>query len=341
MSCGAEIEAAALLNTLTTGTSFTLPAIDLNDPMFEVPGDTTSALYSSITRLTNNSLTNGEIDGPGTFDALMRGFKGHLREEYEKGRITGADYTKAYIELTQGAMQHSVAFLLGREASFWAAQAAQVATIMARVQLQSEKVKVVALQYQALTAKAEYGLTAMKISSESMNYCLSKYNLEYILPAQRETLIADAAVKTYTVSYLLPAQKLNTDADTSIKTYTASSLLPAQKNNLDADHNHKLFQTAYMLPSQKSNIDADTQGKLYTVNSLMPMQLQLTTKQMELYAQQIISYQRDAEVKAAKLFTDAWITMKTLDEELAPPNNFTNDAINDALAVVRNNNGMG
>jgi hypothetical protein len=36
-------------------------------------------------------------------------------------------------------------------------------------------------------------------------------------------------------------------------------------------------------------------------------------KQKALYDQQITSYKRDAEHKATKLFTDTWITQKTLD----------------------------
>ncbi|MBQ5153795.1 hypothetical protein EGM85_11085, partial [Macrococcus caseolyticus] len=63
-------------------------------------------------------------------------------------------------------------------------------------------------------------------------------------------------------------------------------------------------------------------------------------KQKELYTQQITSYQRDAEVKAAKLFTDAWITQKTIDEGLTPPNGFTNASVDDVLSTVKRNNSL-
>ena len=61
-------------------------------------------------------------------------------------------------------------------------------------------------------------------------------------------------------------------------------------------------------------------------------------KQKDLYTQQITSYQRDAEVKAAKLFTDAWITQKTIDEGLLPPGAFRNDSINVILRNIKANN---
>ena len=48
----------------------------------------------------------------------------------------------------------------------------------------------------------------------------------------------------------------------------------------------------------------------------------------------------DAEVKAAKLFTDAWITQKTIDEGLTAPSNFANDSVNTILGVLKANSGL-
>lgn len=67
----------------------------------------------------------------------------------------------------------------------------------------------------------------------------------------------------------------------------------------------------------------------------------LLGKQKELYAQQITSYKRDAEVKAGKLWVDAWITMKTIDEAIIPPDQFTNAEINEVLATLKTNNVLG
>ena len=67
----------------------------------------------------------------------------------------------------------------------------------------------------------------------------------------------------------------------------------------------------------------------------------LLGKQKALYDQQITSYKRDAEVKAGKLWIDAWITMKTIDEGLLPPDQFTNTEINEVLATLKTNNVLG
>lgn len=67
----------------------------------------------------------------------------------------------------------------------------------------------------------------------------------------------------------------------------------------------------------------------------------LLGKQKSLYDQQITSYKRDAEVKAGKLWVDAWITMKTIDEGLLPPDQFSNAEINEVLVALKTNNVIG
>lgn len=69
-------------------------------------------------------------------------------------------------------------------------------------------------------------------------------------------------------------------------------------------------------------------------------QAELSDTQINLYKQQIISYQRDSEVKAARIFTDAWITMKTIDEGLTAPDGFTNARVDDVLLKLRQENGF-
>ena len=73
---------------------------------------------------------------------------------------------------------------------------------------------------------------------------------------------------------------------------------------------------------------------------MIPKQAEMTDAQTKLYKQQIISYQRDAEVKAARIFTDAWITMKTIDEGLKAPEGFKNEKIDDVLKKLRDENGF-
>lgn len=277
MSCSAEVEANRLLEELTKGDDFTLPDIDMSGPEWDIPGGDNSPIFDAITKVTNESLTTREVGGSGTFDALMESAHNHLKAEFKANRITGGEYTKAYIAMMESCMSNAVQFLLGRDQAYWAAAMAQIQAVTARVQLATSKAQYVLAKIQALSAKSEYALTKMKIATESETYCAALFNADQMLPQQLKLLTEQTEAQR--------AQTLDTRTD-----------------------------------------GAEVKGSV--------------GKQKELYSQQITSYQRDAEVKASKLFTDAWITQKTIDEGLNPPNGFTNASIDTILTKLKSNNGL-
>lgn len=277
MSCSAEVEANRLLEELTKGDDFTLPDIDMSGPEWDIPGGDGSPIFGAITKITNESLTTREVGGSGTFDALMESAHIHLKAEFKANRITGGEYTKAYIAMMESCMSNAVQFLLGRDQAYWAAALAQIQAVTARVTLATSKAQFVLAKLQALSAKSEYALTKMKIATESETYCAALFNTSQMLPQQLKLLTEQTESQR--------AQTLDTRTDGAVV---------------------------------KGSVG----------------------KQKELYSQQITSYQRDAEVKASKLFTDAWITQKTIDEGLNPPNGFTNASIDTILAKLKSNNGL-
>lgn len=277
MSCSAEVEANRLLEELTKGDDFTLPDIDMSGPEWDIPGGDGSPIFGAITKITNESLTTREVGGSGTFDALMESAHNHLKAEFKANRITGGEYTKAYIAMMESCMSNAVQFLLGRDQAYWAAALAQIQAVTARVTLATSKAQYVLAKIQALSAKSEYALTKMKIATESETYCAALFNVNQMLPQQLKLITEQTESQR--------AQTLDTRSDGATVTGSVG-------------------------------------------------------KQKELYSQQITSYQRDAEVKASKLFTDAWITQKTIDEGLNPPNGFTNASIDTILAKLKSNNGL-
>lgn len=277
MSCSAEVEANRLLEELTKGDDFTLPDIDMSGPEWDIPGGDGSPIFGAITKITNESLTTREVGGSGTFDALMESAHNHLKAEFKANRITGGEYTKAYIAMMESCMSNAVQFLLGRDQAYWAAAMAQIQAVTARVQLATSKAQFVLAKIQALSAKSEYALTKIKIATESETYCAALFNASQMLPQQLKLVTEQTEAQR--------AQTLDTRSDGTTVTGSVG-------------------------------------------------------KQKELYSQQITSYQRDAEVKASKLFTDAWITQKTIDEGLNPPNGFTNASIDTILTKLKSNNGL-
>lgn len=278
MACSSEVEANRLLDELTKGEDFTLPEIDMSGPEWDIPGGDSSPIFGQIDKITTESLTTRQVGGAGVFDALMESARNHLKAEFKENRITGGEYTKAYIAAMESCMGNAVQFLLGRDQSYWAAALAQIQAVTARVQLATSKAQFVLAKVQALTAKSEYALTKMKIATESETYCAALFNSSQLLPQQLKLLVEQTE-----------SQRANT-------------------------------------------LDNRTDGAAVTGT---------VGKQKELYSQQITSYKRDAEVKAAKLFTDAWITQKTIDEGLVPPNGFTNASLDPILTTLKSNNQLG
>lgn len=279
----AQSDAAAIaaFNALTSGVDFDIPEVDLSGAVFSPPA-TSGPLYAAVTKLTNADLTTGVVGGTGTFDVLMGGFKAHLDGEFRANRISGAEYTKAFIALTEGAMSNAVQYLLGKDTAYWQALGAQVAAqiagvqlVTARVGLETAKVQMHQALIEAKKGAAEYALAKMKLANEAATFDISTYTLANILPQQKLLLLEQTE-----------AQRAQT-------------------------------------------LDTRTNGDPVTGS---------VGKQKELYSQQITAYKRDAETKVAKIFTDAWITMKTIDEGLLPPTGFENLSLNGILTVLKTNN---
>jgi hypothetical protein len=222
-----------------TGINFKLPENAPNDGM-----------YVKLTYPVMSDFTTGSITGDGAFDSVMTGVNAQLANQYDAGRITGAEYTKAYIAMIQTALQTALQYILQKDNAYWSSQQAQIAAITGRIQME----------------KARY------------EYAAAQFNVNNILPMQLTLITEQAEVQ---------------HAQTSDK-------------RIDGTTN-----IAGLIGQQKS-----------------------------LYAQQITSYQRDAEVKAAKLFSDAWTVQKTMDEGLLAPDGFTNTSLDMVLTKVKTNNGF-
>ena len=438
-SCGADLEANNLAGSLSYNLNFPIPTVDFSGAEFQFPN--TGDLYAGISKLTNADLTTGVIDGTGTFDQLMRGFTTHLMKEYNASRITGAEYTKAYIALTTAAMGNAVQYLLGRDQAYWAAQLSQTQAITAAVQLESAKIearaKLIALSMEAENTKANVALTKMKLATESETYCAALYNVTNLLPAQLANTVAQTAntvkntdIAGYTLNDIMPNQKAKLIAETAdvvkgtqVADYNLQQILPAQRDKIfsetalivkqqdliDSQISAQLVKTdidqynlSDILPTQKTQLTTQTAGQTisnstatYSLANILPKQADLLEaqvdgqelqnntqtfnlaeilpqqklllveqtdaaaaqtkdsnpsdaslvegvlgKQVDLYDQQIVSYKRDSELKAAKVFTDGWTISKTIDELVTIPTTFGATTIDTVLGVIKTNNNL-
>lgn len=261
--------------------------IDVTGVLFQLPETASAAMYAPVVEVSITDLTTGSINGTGAFDLIMATVSAQLQAEFQADRITGAEYTKAYIENTQAAMQAALQLILGKQQAFWAAQTGQIQSINARLTLEESR-----YSYQ--------NLTTAQVATARVALETARFNYQNALPAQLAT--ARLALESARFTY--------------------QNIQPAQLQLLNEQGDQARAQTS------------DTRLDGVAIAGVMGAQERL-------YNQQITSYQRDAECKAAKIFTDAWITQKTIDSGLTAPMGFTNDSVNQILTVIMGNNSFG
>jgi translation initiation factor IF-1 len=192
---------------------------------------------------------------------------------------------------------------------------------------------------------------------------IASYQLNTLLPLESDKATLDNSIATYNLNTMLPSQQL--------LVHEQMETAHAQTCNVRLDNNQTVTgaigsQTTLMAVQTTVATEQAAQTT-YTIANILPEQAKLIHEQMEvqhaqtcevrldnsetvtgliggqksLYAQQVTSYQRDAEVKAVKIFTDAWITQKTMDDTTLPPTNFTNVALDEILSTIMTNNALG
>lgn len=347
-----------LANSLFTSLMAGEPVPTLDNPNFTLPTYTVPALGGTAPApLTNAELTSGAVGGTGVFDVLMAAVGAQLQGEYQAGRINAQQYSGAYVSAVQAVLPAAVQFLLGRDQSYWAAMlaeqqaiAASAEAVKALVDLEVAKAQYAIAVFQSYTAEAEFALTKAKLSTESIAYDTANYNLQTMLPEQLALLTAQVATQTAQTN-------LVTDQAAQVA-YQTTNLLPAQLALTQAQSAETTAQTT-LLATQNS-------VQQYTLTNMMPQQLKLVTEQansqaaqtsntrlsdgttvtgligaqVALYQQQVTSYKRDAEVKAAKLWTDTFNTQATVNS-ITPASIFTNANMDIILSTIQTNNALG
>lgn len=317
MSYGSETDALGLFTALTADDTIVVPAADLSG--FELPG---TDWLQPITKLANADVTTESLAGTGTFDVMMASLAVQLKSEYAANRITGAEYTKAYIAMVQTAMQSAIQFLLGKDQAFWQAVQAQTAAVTAQVELETAKLRYAGLELEVLTNKANYAAAKIRLATEDANYGAAKYNIDNLLPMQ-------LATGEYNLNSILPQQVAAGQ----------QQVLQSQAQTLQIEQQTILVQKQQLSTAEQTEA---TRAQTQDVRSdgVTPV-AGVLGMQKSLYSQQIASYKRDAENKAVKIFSDAWITMLTINESTPVPQGFSNANLDTLLGAMVLNNDLG
>lgn len=105
-----------------------------------------------------DALTSNTNTGEGVFDRFMNAVEGHIREEYDRKRITGSSYAQTYLGALQPVIQASTQFVLG--ASQLEAQRrlieAQIKEQEAKARLVEAQIRLVEKQIEQADSEKEY-----------------------------------------------------------------------------------------------------------------------------------------------------------------------------------------
>lgn len=340
MTCNADNISKNLLNNLTSGVDFSLPEIDLNSDDWALPDSIIEALKSEATTLDIADLTVKQIDGSGAMDAILKSASVHLKEEFDKGRITGAEYSKAYSAIVSVGIQTGLQFVLQKDVTKWSAITAQLQAITAKVQLETVKADYIRQKAEALTAKAQYAAATMQLANLDAQYCL--------LLEQKNQAVVQTALVTQQKTNLI-AEELNIPKQGVILDRQAllldgqRTMLVEQEIGQKHTNSIALYNLSTMMPNQlallKEQTEAARAQTMDTRTDGSPVRGSVG-KQKDLYTQQITSYQRSSEINAAQMFKDAWIAHKSVDEGIDTPASFNATSISQVLASIKTNNNL-
>lgn len=260
-----------LLESVTRGLDFSIPDVDWDSDVFKVPDSLTDALKRVPEPLTEGALTERIIHGSGMFDALMDAVTAHLKLEYCEGRITGAEYTKAYTSAIQFSMQYAVQYLLGKDLAYYQALGAQTQAITASIAAMSAKVQLAVAQAEAHLRKAQYANGVLTLGT----------------------------------------------------TESQRGLVNAQTNTQNA-------QTTLV---QEQTEQAHSQTSDTRMDGVTPV-TGYTGNQNSLLKQQVVSFQKDSIIKAAKIYADSFATQISLSSASAEGTGLDANGIGNAIGKL-------
>lgn len=158
-----------------------------------------------MTTLSIDSLTTGTREGSGSFDVLMRSVKAHLENEYSQGRITGDQYTSAYVAAIQLAMQEAVQYQLS-----YPVTNQQIELLEQQVALATEQVTAQRTQNQIL----EEQLTLAQRNITQADSQIALLNQQLINAQSENQLIQQNITRAEAETSILEQRRLTEEAQT-------------------------------------------------------------------------------------------------------------------------------
>ena len=248
-------------------------------------------------KLSIASLTGGERQGAGAFEELMRAVKSHLVTEYDAGRITGDNYTQAYISSLDVALGTASQYLLQHEIQIQQIRLldeqianGKLQNTLTQAQIDRAAQDLIYVTKQTLKLDSDIGLVDAQVGVQAKQLLVMD---EAITNAQKDLLIKDAQISYQAAHELMVGQQ-------TANALTQNAQILSQTTKITAEKDILLQRAVSEEAQTKDTVAGNPVGGILG-------------KQMSLYQNQADGYIRDSEQKAAKIMNDQFITRITTD----------------------------
>ena len=283
-------------------------------------------------------LTTGMVNGKGLFDSLMHTVKQHLQQEFDENRIRGSEYTKVYLGSMEAVLGNTVQYLLGMSLI-----EEQKEKLSLEAEILRQEIKLFPLKEKQLDAQIK--LTDAQIKKAEVDIRQAE---EQVLLAKEQVKLAKAELE------MMPLKKNQLQTETTRlqheierTRYEIDNILPLEKEKVDLS-SKKIASDIRVTDSQVKTMEwqyqnqlpqelAKTRSEIELIDSKTASEKKqpiLSDWQVQLFQKQIWGFERDAEQKVAKIYSDVFSVQKSVDDGLQPPDGMTSKEIKRAMTKL-------
>lgn len=115
---------------------------------------------------TIDKFSENALDGNGVFDILMHSAELHIHDEYDKNRITGANYSATYLKAMEVVLQMATQITLSADKAYLEALQAKYTIERLKLDIEKGKIDLDIAKIQLEVAKAQVPLVEAQVASE-------------------------------------------------------------------------------------------------------------------------------------------------------------------------------
>lgn len=308
------------------------------------------SLSNTTVTLDITKLTECTLEGSGVLDKLLYTARVHLQDEFQQGRITGKEYSNAYIAIYDRMVQSAIAYTLAAEKAPYEIAQLEAQTALTeeqRKQVEEETRYRLPAEIQQIQAQTEQVKAATELTKQQRENLIdelltaAKQRLQIeaqtSLVGKQELQVVAETLNVPKQGELIDAQVIATLREGDLK---EKQILLAEKDVLLRDKELSIKEQQLLIAAQELLLKAEeievakSQSALYAqkvitekaqVDSSVVGAGSVIDTNNKLLNAQADAYEKEQVIKAVKLAMDTFITGYTNGDRWGNTANLQND----------------